>query len=281
MVLQVLADAARRLDDGDAVGLQQVARAYAGQLQQLGRIDRAAAQDHFGPRSRHANFTAVGKLDPDRAAVFNHHFSRQSPGDHGQILAPHRRVQIGDRRRAALAILDRQLVIGSALLRRPIDVVHHRQAHLAAGLQHRVRDRMMRGHIRHVERTALAVTGQTPPLLMFRLEEIGQAVVKGPALAAQLTPTVIIRRLTAHIEKAVDRGRTAQHLAARPAVNPPAGGGIGLCLVEPVDLGIVQRGGVADRHMDREVGQELGRLARRAVVAARLKHDDLELAARA
>ncbi len=50
MILQIFADAGQRVDDADAEALQQRGRPDPRQLQQLRRLERAGAQDHFAPR---------------------------------------------------------------------------------------------------------------------------------------------------------------------------------------------------------------------------------------
>jgi hypothetical protein len=49
------------------------------------------------------------------------------------------------------------------------------------------------------------------------LAEEGQNIVPAPAGAAHLPPEIVITRLAAHVDHAVDRRRAAEHLAARIA----------------------------------------------------------------
>ena len=52
-------------------------------------------------------------------------------------------------------------------------------------------------------------------LLVLGAAEVGQHVVEAPAGIAELAPVIEILGLAAQIEQAVDRARSAQHLAAR------------------------------------------------------------------
>ena len=65
MVLEVLADAGQVVDDRDPEGSQLLGVADARQLEELGRVDRAAGEDHLAPKAR------FGPRPP--AAVFDTH----------------------------------------------------------------------------------------------------------------------------------------------------------------------------------------------------------------
>ncbi|MOA12972.1 hypothetical protein D3C78_1329980 [compost metagenome] len=85
---------------------------------------------------------------------------------------------------------------------------------------------------------------------IFRFQEIGQDVVPPPALATKLPPEIIVPRLPAHIDHAVDGGAAAQHLAARidqrTAVKPR----LFRRLETPVGARIVDAIEITDRNMD-------------------------------
>jgi hypothetical protein len=89
--------------------------------------------------------------------------------------------------------------------------------------------------IRDAERTVGAVKSIGAARLMLRASEIRQHVIEGPAGIAELTPMVEIFGLTADIDHAVDRRRTAEHLAARPEHASVGGSRVGLGFVAPID----------------------------------------------
>ena len=66
VILQVLADARQVVHDRDAERLELARVPDAGELQQLRRVDRAAAEDDL-LRADHLRLAAVHDLDPDRA----------------------------------------------------------------------------------------------------------------------------------------------------------------------------------------------------------------------
>ena len=61
---------------------------------------------------------------------------------------------------------------------------------------------------------ALEGVGLHRPLVLVPLE-VGQHVVPGPAGVAHLPPQVVVARLPAHVDHAVDGGAAAEHAAAR------------------------------------------------------------------
>ena len=98
--------------------------------------------------------------------------------------------------------------------------------------------------------------------------EVGQHVGPRPAAAAELRPGVVVGRLAADIEMAVDRARSAENLAPwefyLAAIDVRTGRG----LVAPVEALVVDRLVEAGRHLDPDV----------VVVAASLDHRDAVLA---
>src|SRR6202011_1092694 len=95
-------------------------------------------------------------------------------------------------------------------------------------------------------------------LVTFHPPEDRQHVLIAPAAVAELGPVVVILRLAAHIDHAVDRARSAHHLAARHVDAASARTFVGLGLVAPVHGGIVDHLGGADRHPRPEMVRSLG-----------------------
>ena len=109
---------------------------------------------------------------------------------------------------------------------------------------------MRLAHLGHVQRPTLAAAVVAARLEMFRLLEVGQHLLIGPAAIAELAPGVVVERLAAHIEHAVDRARAAQRPAAR-AGNAAVGHALlRLHLEVPVELLVVQQLGEAGRDVD-------------------------------
>ena len=97
-----------------------------------------------------------------------------------------------------------------------------------------------------------------PPCVALHALEDRQHVLVAPAAVAELGPVVVVLRLAADIDHAVDRARPAQHLAARNFYAPPARALVRLRRVAPVDGRIVDHLGDADRHARPEEVRALG-----------------------
>ncbi len=108
----------------------------------------------------------------------------------------------------------------------------------------------MLGRVGHAERPAGAVEFAGAARLVFGALEVGQHVGRRPAGVAELAPQVEILVLAADVDHAVDAGRTAEHLAARPEDAPAVGAGIGLGLIAPVHRGVGKGLAVAKRDVD-------------------------------
>eukprot|EP01035_Chromulina_nebulosa_P030178 gene30179-40082_t len=98
--------------------------------------------------------------------------------------------------------------------------------------------------------------------VVFLGEEQRQDVVPPPAVQAQLSPAVVVRRLATHVDHRVDRRRPADHPAARILQAAAVQTGHGLGLVHPVGARIADRKQVADRDVEPDP----------VVVAAGLQH---------
>ena len=85
-----------------------------------------------------------------------------------------------------------------------------------------------------------------------------QHVLEAPAAIAELRPVVVVLRLAADIDHAVDRAGAAQHAAARHGDAASARAFVGLRRVAPVDGGIVDHLGDADRYLRPEEVRALG-----------------------
>src|SRR5207248_5511715 len=85
-----------------------------------------------------------------------------------------------------------------------------------------------------------AVFGVAIAAIGFRFAEKRQYLVIAPAAAAHLRPIVVIGRVAADIQHAVDRAGAAQGLAARPLQLAAVGAGLAFAQEIPVDLGVVE-----------------------------------------
>src|SRR3546814_16673387 len=67
---------------------------------------------------------------------------------------------------------------------------------------------------------AAAVAFVAALVVVLRALEVGQDLVPAPAGFAELAPEIIVARIAAHVDNAVDCGATAQHAPARMAPWP-------------------------------------------------------------
>src|SRR3984893_6333026 len=221
------------MHDRNAKPGQVLLRANAGEHQQLRRVDGSAAQNDLARGTSGAEPAMLAKRHADRTAAFAPNLLGQGPGDDLEIGALHCRAEIADGGRAALSVARRRLVVAYPVLAGAVEILIARKAEPGRRGDKTLTDRGLRD-IRHAERPICAVEPIGAARLVLRASEIGQHIVERPAGIAELAPMVEIFGLAADIDHAVDRRRTAEHLAARPEYAAIAGAGVGLGLVPPV-----------------------------------------------
>ncbi len=187
-----------------------------GDLQQVRRIDGAAGDDDLARRERLVVGAFLSISDAGATAAFEQQPRRDSLGLDPQIWAPPRFGQEGPRRRAAKAAVTGHLRIADTLLNRAVVVAGQREACLPRRFDKAMCQRQDGPVIFDEQRAALAAVLGITRHITFGFFEKGQDIGIAPAAAAHLRPAVIIGRIAAHIEHAVDRAGAAQHPAARP-----------------------------------------------------------------
>ena len=121
---------------------------------------------------------------------------------------------------------------------------------LDKGLNQRVvplAPRHMQGAIGAAPRRIAAVTAIVPRLHPF---EVGQHIRIAPTMRARLGPMVVIHRVAAHIDHAVDRRGPANDLAARTGQTTTAQMRFGVRPIAPVITAHVHRIGQGGGHLD-------------------------------
>ena len=171
-----------------------------------------------------------------------------------QIASAPRRTKIGECRARPPAAAGRGLEKSGAFLGRAVEVGiggnagFRRRHHKGFG------KRIGVPPVGHRQRAADTVKLVGAALLVFRLLEIGQHVVIAPTGIATLPPAIIVLVLAANVEQAVDRTRSAQHLAARLEYCPPIQSRLRFGLVHPVDGLVLEQLAISERHVDPEIG---------------------------
>ena len=238
-----------------------------GQLQQLRRVDRPAAQDDLAgvhPPDRPA---PVRVLDADRTGAVERHLRHQGARADVEVRPRHHGVQVRAGRRQPPPAVDVAVELGEALLAVPVDVVGERVARLLHRLEERAEQRVRRGAALEDERAAVpaelvvGLRGQAG----LHAHEVGQAVGVVPGVHPGVGgPPLVVQRVAPLEDHPVDAAGAAEHLA--PGVRDPPAAHVRLRLglvapvVEPAAAGERQRGGHVDEHVPR------------VVAAARLQH---------
>ncbi len=124
-----------------------------------------------------------------------------------------------------------------------------------------------RAPVRHMQRPVAAMERVAAVLVRFGALEIGQHVGERPAFATHLPPAIVIARVAADIDHAVDGRRAAPAAAARPIEPAP----VQMLLAFGVEIPIVriafaEQRRNAGRHVDHE----------RLVAPARLDQQHLD-----
>ena len=143
--------------------LQHLGPADAGQLQQLRRGDGAGAQDHLAAGARLDLAAAALVDDADAALAFEQHAARRRLGDDAQVGPPHRRLEIAMRHAHAPAAADAGLGLDDAFLVLAVVVGVELEAGGDGGLEQRVVERVLVGHLGDAQRARRCRGRWLPP----------------------------------------------------------------------------------------------------------------------
>ena len=216
MVLQVLADARQVLDDVHSSSIQDLLIANAGDLEQLGRVESATAEDNL-VCSHLARATLPGVLHADGLGALEEDAGGFRAGAELQIRALQGWVQVCASCGETTALVDVRVEGAEALLAVAIDV----RGVVVACLLHRLKESLEQ---RRIGRTALhtqrAVVATARVVLVgaqriFHALEVRQDMVPTPVFQPLgVAPLVVVHRVAALVDLAVDGGGTADDLAA-------------------------------------------------------------------
>src|SRR5689334_17419999 len=143
-------------------------------------------------------------LHADGAVSINQDARGLAARANDQVRARTSGFQVGFGSAPSPASGGRCLVVADPFLLRPIEIVSPRDAEAFRRRDHRICQWRSRYRIRHVQRATDAVQGARATLLILSLLEKGKHTVPVPANAAPLTPLVVILRVAAHVDHAVD-----------------------------------------------------------------------------
>ena len=166
MILQAIPHTGRIVRYRHPMTRKQGARSNAGELQQLRRVDRAAAQQDFPMRANRTRYACLRVFDRDRAPPLEVYAGRERAGNHLQVCPPARRTQVGHRATHAPAMACARMIVARAFLRRAIEVVVGRNARLRRGRDERITEPVFVRKIAHGKRAVRSVIG-VPAMLVI------------------------------------------------------------------------------------------------------------------
>ncbi len=234
MVLQVAPDPGQVEEDGDPVPADLVRRTDAGEEQELRRVDGAAREDDLAPRPRRVQPPAPAELDPGGALAGEDDARCQRLHRNREIGPRQRRPQIGGGGAPAPAAMDRHVHRAKAFLLEAVHVRGEGIPRVLPGCDEGGEERVAHGAARDMQRAVAAAIGIAASGAGLGALEIGQHMRVGPLGKPIPRPAVVIERMAAHIDHGVERGRAAEHPAARPVHAPPVHMCLRFGLVGPV-----------------------------------------------
>ena len=256
MILHILAHAGQVLDHGNVQRLQVGGRAHAGQLQQLGRVDRAAAADHPPGADRLRAPAPACDFHAHRACAVEENARDQHLGAQVEIGTVHDRVQIRTRRAQPSPAMHVAVEGGKAFLTIAVDVVGERVARFLHGGEECVEKRTGRGAAFQHQGTVVAAKVVAAGQTRLHALEVGQAVGVVPCRHAGVGgPACVVQRIAALEDHAVDAAGAAQHLAAPVKDAPVVHVWLRLGCVAPVVARVADGHGQPRGHVDEDVPQ--------------------------
>ena len=236
-------------------GLQHGARPNPRQLQDLWATDGAGRQDHLARRLQGALLPLLAHHQAGDALAVEHQPLDKRVRLHRQV-AP---VQHGAQEALGGVPADAGLLvdveIAAALVVAAVEVLDLGDAGLAPpprGTRPGSPSGCAASSMRHSPPRACRsskASGVERPLVLVLLE-VGQHVVPAPAGIAHLPPGVVVARLAAHVDHAVDRRAAAQHAPARIGEAAAVQAGLGGGLEAPVGARVAHQVEVADGDVD-------------------------------
>ena len=173
-------------------------------------------------------------------------------------------MQIRARGTAALAVPHAHIEPPDAFLLIAIDIGCDRIARLPPRLEPRAMQRVLQGPAAHLQFALSAAVLIRPFRPLLGATKVRQHMAIGPARGALFLPAFKILWVAAREHHPIDRGRTAQHLAARRVHPAAAKSRLRLGVIAPVVLVHVHGNRQSRGHLN----------VKRAVRATVLKHQD-------
>lgn len=250
MILEIATDPGQLVDDPGAEPLQQVPRADPGALQQARRTDRAGAQDDLAARLE----ALLAALPTDRqgpgAAVLEEHSLDFGMGQNRQVGA------LGDAAQEAFrgipahpaALVD--LEVAAAFVVATVEILDAGDAGLRRRLLEGIEQLPGEPLAFYPPFAAGAVHFAGPGEMVLHPAEQRQQLSPAPARIAFGHPLVVVAGLATHVDHAIDRGASSEHLAARVLQGTTVEPGDLVGVEAPVGTRVADAVEVADGNVD-------------------------------
>ena len=223
MITQVFTDALQVVHDIDAKFLQACCLSDPGNFQKLRRVDGAGANDDFAIGLRFTHLTTKIVTHAGTTLASEDKTLGQCIRLNVQIGAAARRIEIAIGRAHTAALADRCLRHADAFLARAVVVICIVNPDFGGGGDNLVVDLTLLNILGDLERSVAApIFIVALALIALHLLKDRQDVLIAPTAVAQLRPSVVVERLAAHEDHAVDRTRATEQLAARHGDAPAA-----------------------------------------------------------
>ena len=204
-----------------------------------------------------ARTSSAQHLDTDTASALEAQPRRLGTRQHRKIRPPPCRLEKGLRGVPADAASLVHVEVTAAEVVAAIEVIGGRNPLFPGRLPERVQHRPFDAWLLDAPLVAGAVEGVGAAVIVLMAHEVRQHVVPAPArvaaIAFAVAPAVVVLALAAHVDHAVDRGASAEHLAARIADRATVEPRLGFGRVAPVSARIADAVEIADRHADPQV----------------------------
>src|SRR5262245_16028127 len=191
MVLEVLPDTGQRVHDIDTDRLEVLGIAHAGELEELRRVDRAAAEDHLARRDP-LDPAPVPDVDADRARAVEHDAQHECATADLEVRAVRYGMEVRARRAPAAAVADRAVERAEAFLAVPVDVGGALVAGLGRRLEERAEELVRRRPALEDERPARAPVEIRPSHARLHALEVREAVRVAPSLEPRLGRPLLV-----------------------------------------------------------------------------------------
>ena len=148
---------------------------------------------------------AAAVAHPGRAPAVEHDARGQCMGAHREIVAAHRRPQVGIGGAAAPPAAHRHVQASESFLLKAIDVVGQRVARLARGGKPGLVQRIGQQPIARVQLADGAPVLIAAIRAPLRAPEVRQQLAIAPACGPLRFPMLIVERVAAHVHQTIDR----------------------------------------------------------------------------